>query len=194
MPLYKILKDRAAVNMLKILHDKEVSEKKYAISRDELRKLSDVAENGATFENLEESGLISSESDGNGSMVMSITQKGKEFVAQFDKLRAVLVGEQKKHRAYQIKYDLTPLEQKILVMCSRVKSETGRIVPSLTLAQEVYPYDEAKSRVGVVSRYAKTLEELNLLIRIRDGDGSFFDVTRSGERAVKEQFLEAPMP
>jgi predicted transcriptional regulator len=139
--------------------------------------------------NLEEAELISAEQGGNGELVLSITQKGKDFIDQFDRLIAVMQGKKEEKKAFQVEYNLTPLEQRMLVMCAKIKSESGGIVPLKMLTQEVYPYKDPSAKTGSVSKYAKKLEELNLLERVKRNNRTFFDVTESGERVIKEQFL-----
>jgi predicted transcriptional regulator len=193
MALYPLLKDRAGINILKTLYDDEVS-KKYAVRYSELREK--VVFSGATLGVLSESGLVASEKNGNGDEYISITQKGKEFIRQFDKLKRVFDGEREEQKVVEVKYDLTVLEQRILLLCSKIKAETGEVVPLKTLAQEVYPYKNAEAQSKNISKYAKRLEELNLILRSKENNRIFFDVTDSGLRVVREQFLpnEVPVP
>jgi len=194
MQLYPLLKDRASINILKILYDNEVSENKYAMQYAELKSLLSVPERPETIENLKNAGLAASEENEQGELVLSITQKGKDFIELFDKLVAVMQGKKEEQKAYKVEYDLAVLEQRILVLCLKMKSEAGCLVGLRDLTQEVYPYKDAAKMSGTVSRYAKRLEELNLLIRIKQGKDSFFDVTESGERVVQEKLEEAPVP
>jgi predicted transcriptional regulator len=189
MQLHPLLKDRACINILKILYDNEVSAKKYTMLYSEMKQKLLVSEGGSTVSNLEEAELISAEQGGNGELVLSITQKGKDFIDQFDRLIAVMQGKKEEKKAFQVEYNLTPLEQRMLVMCAKIKSESGGIVPLKMLTQEVYPYKDPSAKTGSVSKYAKKLEELNLLERVKRNNRTFFDVTESGERVIKEQFL-----
>jgi predicted transcriptional regulator len=189
MRLYTLLRDRASINILKILYDNEFGEaKKHTMQYSEMKGKLVVGENGSTISNLEKAGLISAEQT--GELVLSITKKGKEFVEQFDKLVEVMAGKKQEQKAYQVQYSLTPLEQRMLILCAKMKSESGGIVPLKTLTQEVYPYKDPGLKSGTVSKYAKKLEELNLLLRVKRNNRTFFDVTESGERVIKEQFLE----
>jgi len=188
MKLYTLLKDRASINILKVLYDNEFTEKKkHTMQYSEVMPL--VKDSVSTLPNLLDAGLISTDKGNNG-VVLCITQKGKEFIEQFDKLVLVVNGKRQEHRSYQVKYDLTSLEKRILLLCAKMKSETGNAVDLRTLTQEVYPYKEPESKKSMISKYAKKLEGLNLIKRIKLNNRTFFDVTDSGERAIKEQLLE----
>lgn len=191
MQLHPLLKDRACINILKILYDNELSAKKYTMLYSEMKPMLSVAESPLSLVNLEKAELLSAEKSDDGSLVLSITQKGKDFIDQFDKLIAVMQGRKEEKKAFQVEYNLTPMEQRILVMCAKIKSESGGIVPLKMLTQEVYPYKDPSAKTGSVSKYAKKLEELNLLGRMKRNNRTFFDVTESGERVIKEQFLNS---
>ena len=189
MQLHPLLKDRASINILKILYDNEVSAKKFTMLYPDMKSRLAVGEGPLTLINLEKAGLLSAEKSDDGSLVLSITQKGKDFIDQFDKLIEVMQGKKKEKKAYQVEYNLTPMEQRVLVMCAKMKSETGKQVALSMLTQEVYPYKDPGAKTGSVSKYAKKLEELNLLERVKKGNRTFFDVTESGERVIKEQLV-----
>ena len=191
MRLHTLLRDRASINILKILYDNEFGEnKKHTMRFSDIKANLVMREMDNTLSNLDNAGLISAEEAVNGELVLSITKKGKEFVEQFDKLLDVMAGRKQEQKAYQVQYNLTPLEQRMLILCAKMKSESGSIVQLKTLTQEVYPYSDPAAKTGIVSKYAKKLEELNLLLRVKKNNRTFFDVTESGERVIKEQFLE----
>ncbi|MFC1742070.1 hypothetical protein ACFL3V_06040 [Nanoarchaeota archaeon] len=193
MKLYTLLRDRASINILKILYDNEVVGGKYSMKYSELKgKLG--FSGRSTLENLELVEMIAQETNGGGKTVLSITAKGKEFVDHFDKLIAVFEGRKEEQKAFTVEYDLTQSEQRLLVLCSKVKSETGGVVELQALTHEVYPYKDPAKVSGVVAKNAKKLEELNLFVRHEKKNGVFFDITESGERVVKEQLLEAAVP
>lgn len=194
MQLYPLLKDRASINILKVLYDNEVAAKKYTMGYPELKAKLAVNEGTSTLDNLKQAELITSEGNGNGELILSITQKGKDFIDAFDKLVVVMNGEKKEQQAYKIEYDLTWLEQRILVLCSKIRSETGSVVGLSSLTQEVYPYKDPARTSGTISKYAKKLEELNLISRIRRNNRTFFETTETGERVVHEKLQEAPEP
>jgi predicted transcriptional regulator len=195
MALYHLLRDRASINILKILYDNEFVEKKtHTMSYSDIIEKLHAAPTGATLPNLREAGLVTSDTSENNGLVITLTQKGKEFIQQFDTLRAVLTERKPEQKAYQVKYELTPVEQRILLLCSKIKSESGAAVPLKTLTQEVYPYKEPDTKSGLVSKSAKRLEELNLMIRIKDGSRTYFDVTETGEKVIQEQFMNVTMP
>ncbi len=191
MQLHHLLKDRASINILKILYDNEFGEsKKHTMHYSELCEKINVA--SESIYNLFSSGLINAD-DGQTDKIFSITQKGKQFIEQLDKLRDIMDGKKETPRAYQVQYSLTQLEQRILLLCSKMKSETGKPVQLKILTQEVYPYVDPASKSSSVSKYAKRLEELNLIKRIKESNRTMFEVTESGERAIKEQFMNAEM-
>ncbi len=188
------MKDRASINILRILYDNEVVDKKsHTMTHSEVKAKLTVSEMVDTLAKLQEVLLIASETNNGGERILSLTQKGKEFVEQFDKLRLVLDGKKQQQKAYEVKYGLTAMEQRILLMCAKIKSETRQLVPLQTLTQEVYPYQDVSKKSGSVSKYAKKLEELNLLKRVKMNNRMMLDVTESGERVIKEQFLNGAL-
>jgi DNA-binding MarR family transcriptional regulator len=195
MALYHLLSDRASINILKILHDNEFVDKNaHTMRYSEILDKVSVQPNSMTLTHLSEAGLVTAEKSEHNGLVISITQRGKDFVQQFDKLRAVLTEKKPEQKAYQVQYELTPVEQRILLLCSKMKSESGSVVQLKSLTQEVYPYKDPESKSGSVSKSAKRLEELNLIVRIKDGSRTYFDVTETGERVIKEQFMNVTMP
>ncbi|MBN1544821.1 hypothetical protein JW898_05170 [Candidatus Woesearchaeota archaeon] len=194
MHLYTLLRDRASINILKILYENEAAAKKYTMLHSELAAKLPVRELPTTVPNLVDAALISAEKTGTGETVFSITNKGKQFVEQFDRLIEVMAGKREELKAYQVEYNLTPMEQRILVLCAKMKSESGAAVPLSTLTQEVYPYKDPGAKSGTVSKYAKKLEELNLLERVKKNNRTFFNITESGERVIKDQFMNIAMP
>ncbi len=188
MKLYTLLKDRASINILKILSETETVEKKYSISYDEVLDRLAVSERDDTLLNLQAGGLVSAEQSENNGMVLSITQKGKDFVSHFDKLIEVMNGKKQEARAYQVKYDLAEMEKKILLISKNVFAETGELVELNSLAAEIYPMQDITGKVDEVSENARRLEEMNLLERLEAEDATYFDVTDTGSRVVREQF------
>jgi predicted transcriptional regulator len=194
MHLYHLLKDRASINILKILYDNEYTEKKsHTMTYSEVKAKLTVSEMVDTLAKLQEVLLIASETNNGGERILSLTQKGKEFVEQFDRLREVMSGKKQEQKAYEVKYGLTAMEQRILSMCAKMKSETRQMVPLQTLTQEVYPYQDVSKKSSSVSKYAKKLEELNLLKRVKVNNRMLLDVTETGERVIKEQFLNGAL-
>jgi predicted transcriptional regulator len=194
MHLYHLLKDRASINILKILYDNEYTEKKsHTMTYSEVKAKLTVSEMVDTLAKLQEVLLIASETNNGGERILSLTQKGKEFVEQFDRLREVMSGKKQEQKAYEVKYGLTAMEQRILLMCAKMKSETRQMVPLQTLTQEVYPYQDVSKKSSSVSKYAKKLEELNLLKRVKVNNRMLLDVTETGERVIKEQFLNGAL-
>ncbi|MFH1064687.1 MAG: hypothetical protein V1729_06395 [Candidatus Woesearchaeota archaeon] len=193
MSLYPLLKDRACINVLKILYDNELIDKRYTMSYTQVEERISVSGTHSTLENLESAGLVSSEYSEEGILVLSITKKGKEFIEQFDRLIDVMNGKKEDKKAYQVKYELTSAEQRVLIMCSKMRSESGTAVMLKALTQEVYPYTDPLSKTRAVSNSAKRLEELNLIKRIKNNNRIFFDVTETGEKVIKEQFMDGAL-
>jgi len=189
MSLYDLLTDRGAVNVLKVLYVQEVEK-----SGSYTMKLAEVkSEVGFSFKTdeslsiLSEIGLIVVD-DGENDKLLSITEKGKEFIGIFDQLKEVFDGKKKQESKIALKYELTPLERKILVFCLKIGKEVGSEYVSLkSLAEEVYP---TKANNSTVSRYANKLCELNLLDKKKEGRNSYYKVTDKGKKTVKEQFLQ----
>ena len=190
MQLYPLLKDRSSINILKALNDNEFgSDGKHTMLHYELKQKLTIREGQFTIALLESSGLIATDKGNNG-LVLSITLKGKEFLEAFDKLVEITSGKKTASRAYQVQYSLTGLEKKILLVCSKINAESGKPVDLKTLTQEVYPYTEPNARKSSLSKSAKKLEDLNLIRKIKENNRVFFDVTESGEKALKDQFME----
>ncbi|NQU78713.1 hypothetical protein HQ545_03000 [Candidatus Woesearchaeota archaeon] len=187
MRLHTILRDRACINVLKILYDNENLANKYSMLYDNMKSLLAIEEKAYTLLHLEKAGLISSEENGDGGLVLSITSKGKDFIDHFDKLIAVMSGNKTEHKAFHVEYSLTPMEQKVLTICSNIRSESGSEVPLKILTQKVYPRNKVETKTGSVSGYVKKLEKLNLITRKKKHNKVFFDVTDSGYRVVTRQ-------
>ncbi len=188
MRIYDLLTDKGAINILKLLYVQEV-EKQGSFTM----KLSQIkAELPFSFESKEslfklvETRLIVLDEVPEDKL-LSITEKGKEFIGIFDQLKDVFEEKKRQESRISLKYELTPLERRILVICLKVSKEVGSKYVSLkSLSEEVYPKNANSS---AVSRYANRLCELNLLEKKKEGRNSYYRVTEQGKKTVKEQFL-----
>jgi len=197
MALYNILTNRTSVNTLKTVYDNEILEKKgYSIKLSDINhKLNSEVPNSAIMI-LEQEGLINKDEVDNDT-VLSITNKGKEFIEVFDQL-VELFEEKKKSdnkiegkKNFQVKYELTNQEKRILMLTYRISKEAGmQFIELKSLVTELYPYDDYKKKISGVSRYISKLEELKLMERKKQNRKSMIKVTENGFKTIKQQYLK----
>ncbi|HII71803.1 TPA: hypothetical protein HA265_03545 [Candidatus Woesearchaeota archaeon] len=187
MSLYTLLKDRASINILKILYDNESSNKSYTMDYSELRRCLSTPESPLTINNLEHAGLVTVEANGSSSKVLAITKKGKMFIDRFDRLKLVLDGKKTEEKAYKIKYDLTEDEQAVLSKVDEL-TKGGHPITLTVLEKNLFPRNRAGPKRGVMTRHMNRLVQLNLLEKIKKSNKFYYDITKSGERVVQEQF------
>ncbi|MBW2967877.1 hypothetical protein KY362_05315 [Candidatus Woesearchaeota archaeon] len=190
MTLYPLLKDRASINILKILYDNEVVDKTYCMSEWDLDERLPMRMNRRTLALLRQSGLVSAEQTQDNGTVLSITQKGKDFVTQFDKLIEIMRDEKAEVKAYKVEYDLTEEEQKMLTICFQLHNRGEKYIERHTLAAEMYPMMDITGKIDEIMETAARLQKLNLLDDYTDVDGHYFLITEVGERVVKEQMSD----
>ena len=191
MRLYDILVDRIAVNMLKILYDQEyVSKTAHTMPFFRLNALLDGRLTLDIVLKIESAGLIAAEKV-EEMFIISLNQKGKEFIEQLDVLRRLVEApaENKKAKAFKIEYDLAPVDQRLLVLCYKMQHEVGGSVSLEALASEMYPKNSAAKKC-VVSRYLNKLIKMNLLKKDVVSKEAMFSVSSSGERVIKDQLME----
>lgn len=194
MKLYHLLTDRAAVRILKMLYDEEVLNKgSYTMKLSDARKkLGLILSPKSSVTSLSGCGLVTTDSV-DGDTIMSITNKGKEFIESFDQLVDIYHGKKPEQKSIRVKYELTSQEKRIIIMAYKISSEMGKeLVPLKTLVQELYPYDQ-RGKTSVVSRYISRLEEIKLMQRTKEGREVFVSVTEQGFKTIKEQYLKGLM-
>ncbi|RME78022.1 hypothetical protein D6774_02655 [Candidatus Woesearchaeota archaeon] len=192
MSLYEILNERGCLNLLKELFDVEcIYKTSHGLKLSQIKDKLPSSLNITLAANvLHKEGLIELEELENDAY-LALTGKGKRFFEQFDKLKHIFEGEEEQAEKTRIEYNITELEQKILILCYKLQQETGTIVPLRTLTQEVYPNKNTSNRIGAISQYVSRLAELNLMEKIKTKQKTYAKVTPSGERAIKEQFMES---
>jgi len=193
MRLHHLLTDRIAIRILKLLYDLETQKKGvYTMKLSDAKislKLNSSPENSITI--LSTMGLIGVDAV-NGDHIMSITNKGKEFIEIFDQLIELFLAKDQKGKKVSVKYELTAQEKRILVLTYRISKEIGRDFVALkTLVEELYPNQDNKT--GAVSRYISRLEEIKLMERKKEGRNSYVKVTDKGFRTIREQYLNGLM-
>jgi predicted transcriptional regulator len=190
--LFDILTDRPCINLLKALYDKELNnQNSYTIKLSEFSSQTKLNPNIAP---LKEKELITADIV-EGDQIVCITEKGKEFIRIFDQLIELVDGTDIKvkdeKKGVKVKYDLTQIEKLILVMAYKITRETGMDFIALnSVAIELYPYEDHKKKINLVSRYVGKLEEINLMERKREGRRSFLKVTEKGIKTINEQYLK----
>ena len=197
MKLHHLLQDRTSVRILKMLYDQEAAKKGYAMRLSYARnRLGMLLSPGSSVELLAKHGLVGIDHVGND-MIMSITDKGKEFIEIFDQLIELFDGKNKAVQAekVRVRYELTMQEKRIIVLCYKISREIGREFVALkTLVEELYPnLPNQANRTSTVSRYVSKLEELRLMERKKEGRNSYVKVTEKGLKTIKEQYLNGLM-
>jgi CTP-dependent riboflavin kinase len=192
MSLHRLLTDRIAVRVLKTLYDEEIAKKSsYTLKLEEISKklgLEHIPDNSVA--NLDDNKLINLEMV-EDQPILSISQKGKHFIEIFDQLVELFNAEnlQPKNNV-SIKYELTNLEKRILVLTLKIGKEIGPENVSLKLlTMEIFPHEVYEKKLSTVSRYVKKLEELKLVERRKEGRLSYVKLTEKAFRIIKEQFL-----
>jgi DNA-binding MarR family transcriptional regulator len=186
MRMHSILSDRTSVNILKMMHDNEyVQKKSHTMTYSQLRDRLEIAQCVKSLRNLSDSGMIAKQAV-HEELVLSMTEKGRKFVEQFDKLVLVFNGVKEEQHAYNVHYELTEMENKILLNMFKMKSEVGAEIALEDVALEVYPHKEAAKSKSAVSKHLKKLEQLHLVTKNVKQNRAFLDMTQSGERVARE--------
>ena len=183
---YEILKDRGAVRILKLLYDNEViSKKSYSLELSFINEaLGPVQLNSVNV--LIKYGLIVSD-DGENGKILSITEKGKQFITILDQIIFLLTKKEvKKEASIAVTYDLTDTEEKILLVLSKMQKETGDLVQLKSLTQEIGHYKKSISLSKPIAR----LEQIGLVYKIKKDKAVLLSVTESGEKVINRQIVK----
>lgn len=193
MRLRDILIDHVAINVLKFLYDMELKNNPYST------KLSNIRQKFTNFQSMEDSinnlknfELINVDSL-EDEQIVSISAKGKHFMDIFDKLIQILEKKDVKKpiKSFQIKYNLTPKEKKIMIVLFKLSKEMGdKPVLVQDLTREIYPANGDKN-TSTIKRYATKLAKLNLVEKTEIKNQQYLKLTPTGERTIKEQLVEA---
>lgn len=180
MSMHTLLKDRASINILKILYTNETKNNSFTMTYSEMKHTLVLPETPFTLPNLKQAGLITIENG--GETVLAITKKGKSFIDQFDKLIDAFNGKKKTPRAFKVKYDLDDIEEKILDKIEDIEKATIK-----TITKALFPRAKLETKKRIVTKHIKRLEELNLLKKIQQGREKIIELTESGARVIEEQ-------
>ncbi len=188
--LYDILNNRTAVRILKLLDDNERLNKSYSLSLAQvMRNLGLFLKPKNAIMLLKAHGLLIVE-EGDEYRI-GITEKGKEFIALVDELVFLMRNKAEKRRQpFEIRYDLTQSEKRILLVLSKMQQEIGNKVQLKNLMQELYPHDNYLKKQSSISKELSKLEALHLIEKTRQGRFAFLRATDSGIRVVREQIEE----
>lgn len=194
MKLYPLLNDRNSINILKILYDHETKHKNsYTLKLSDIKKaigLSSYPKESALL--LSTYGLIALDYV-DKDYIVSITNKGKEFMEIFDQLADLFRPKRVGDRSMSIRYELTGQEKRILVMAYKISRETGReFIPLNLIVQEIYPYNQ-QGKASTVSRYVSRLGEIKLMEKRKEGRNTLVSVTEQGFKTIREQYLKGLM-
>jgi len=196
MTLRDLLKDYAAINILKFLYDKE-SEKEsvYSIKSKEIIKIFPKFKNiDKSIDILKYFNLINEDFIKEDRIIV-ISAKGKHFIDIFDKLVQITnfakpFETKKLHKSFQIKYDLDQKEKKIMILVYKLSKETGNNkILFEDLVREMYPKNNAN--IEEIEKEISQLEDLNLIEKSQIKSKRFLELTPTGERTIKEQLVES---
>jgi len=189
MTLHPILKERKCINILKVLYDNEVLNKKYSMGLSLILKRLSISDPSSALLLLAEKGLITTD-EAEDEKILSITNKGKEFIEAFDHLVEVVEGKRQKPKSVFVRYELTTQEKKILVLSYNISKEIGSDFISVkALVMEMFPHHDYNSRVGIVSKSINRLVDLNLIEKLQQNDVNYIKVTLKGIKTIDEQHL-----
>jgi len=184
--LYDVLSSRACVNLLKILYDNEVLRKNsYSLKKSEiLQSIRDKGAVDSAIITLAYEALILKE-EAEGELHISITEKGKKFIALFDQLIALIKEEEViSAPKVEIKYDLTDAEKRILLTLYQMQKETGKEISLSDLARELHPYEDYEKKKTKISNILTRLQEMNLAEKTKKERVVYASVTQSGEKVA----------
>ncbi|MBI1969331.1 hypothetical protein HYS48_01440 [Candidatus Woesearchaeota archaeon] len=191
MALYDILKDREAVNMLKVLYDNEMGRKSYSMPLGKILQEPPFQGRvvGRSVELLERHDLIAM--DLGEQKNLCITERGKRFIQLIDGLREVLTEQQKPIKSVRIEYSLTQRERQLLTIIYQMGRELGEGYVGLrAITVELYPYEDYPRKSSLVSQYVGKLEKLHLVEKKKIGRNIFITVTARGKEIVQEQYMQ----
>lgn len=193
MKLHPLMQDRTAIRILKMLYDQEVASRgSYTMRLSAARKRMGLF--FAPFKSMDalsSYGLIGVDSV-DGDYIMSMTNKGKEFIELFDQIVELFAVRKDGQKKVRVRYELTSQEKRILVLTYRICKEVGNdFVPLKALVEELYPHQDNKT--SIASRYISKLEELRLMERRKEGRNTLVRVTEHGFKTIKEQYLNGLM-
>lgn len=185
MRLYELLQDRAAINVLKTLYDREVEQRSYSTNMATLQqRFSGFGSIPAATQRLLSAGLVGAD-EVNGDAVVSITAKGKRFIEIFDQLSAALNGRPKPSNGMALRYELIPLEQQVLATAAQLLEQRGK-PPSLhAIARSLFPQEIPAKQIPGVKRCVMQLEKLGLAQTDQVGRNVFLRVTENGRKVVR---------
>lgn len=184
MSLYEILVNKPCIWVLKELYEAEVVNKKvYTIRASDLKKYVGVPEPAKYIIILEKEGLVHVD-DVSKDVVVSLSQKGKDFFKLFDKMKVLVESKVKviEEPIARIEYGLNESEKKALFTVHKITQEVGNELPINALIVDD-PEQEAA--------YDK-LQKLNLIARIKNpkGKGMTITLTQSGKKIVQQEMSE----
>ncbi len=189
MGLYHLLRDRQAINILKVLYDNETISKKYTLNLSIICKKLDINDTEGSVLRLVENELITTDTV-DDDKVLSISNKGKELIEAFDHMIEVLEGKKTRPKSVHVRYELTTQEKKVLVLSHQIAKEIGaEHVAVKALVMEMYPHHDYNTRIGIVSKNIKRLEELNLMETMKQNETTYLKVTDKGVKTITEQHL-----
>jgi hypothetical protein len=185
MSLYEILINKPCIWILKELYEAEIINKKvYTIRSSDLRKFLKIQDVEKYILILEKHQLVHVD-DISKDIVISLSQKGKDFFKSFDKLKIMTESKVKiieDKPIAKVEYDLTESERKALFSVYKITKEVGDELPINALIVESKDQELAYDK----------LQKLNLIARVKSskGKGYTISLTPSGKRVIQSEFSE----
>ncbi len=211
-PPHVLLSNRIAINILKLLYEQELSEKKtYSTKLSQLQRILVLVEPPfEAVELLRKAELITTETITGiqqispeqtvapyQDTILSITTKGKEFIESLDHLIEVYTGEmpRKNRKRFFISLELSRDEKRMLLALCKLIREGGVKQPTLKLlTQALFPSQPVAKKIGFVERLVIKLEHLNMLHQKKDKkdkkDQNYLVVTPKGYGAVAHEYTK----
>jgi len=180
--LRKILTDKFAVNILKLLYENE--KKGHICSKyDDITNAFGKKNYSDSIAILDNSKLIVREKE-----TLTITNKGKRFITTFDQLIEAAHQDTEPKQKIKIIYDLPEEERKILLNLQLLSKKSGDAFVSLaTIAKYISGEDSSQQRESL-SKAFKKMEELGIVI-LQEKE-NLVGLTSKGKNALKEIVLE----
>ena len=198
----QVLTNRAAINILKMVYDHEVTHKnQYTLNLSTIQKILLLIDSPTSALMLLSAAELITTDAVQGDVVLSITHKGKEFIEAFDQLKEIYEGEEQQIvSAPAIRYNLTLQEKKALGALGKITSlSTTPAVSLKILARDLC------AKPSTLLRTLAKLEQLNLIKKESKQESKkefkkskkqrgkrqlLVSLTDKGSRTVKEQYLE----
>jgi predicted transcriptional regulator len=166
MQLRNLLQNPNTINLVKRVSQKSIETQKCNIEALKLITQADLVVQETKGKNQEETCIV------------TITPKGKEFIALFDQLVILF-----KPQAQPLQ-ELTPEEKKILSVCGRLEDQAGPVAVK-SLALEYTPYEAYETSLPTLARRLTRLEKKGCIQRKQEGTTTYVTLTTKGQAHIQ---------